>query len=113
MFPLLNVAARIPVIGLVAHYSDTGPSEGPDRLKGLLGTILVKRIKVQGMIVYDHYSSPHYDDFQHLVAAWLADGSLKYQEEQVEGLENAPSAFIGLLKGKNFGKLVIRVGADD
>jgi NADPH-dependent curcumin reductase CurA len=113
VLPLLNTAARIPVIGLVAHYNDTGPSAGPDRLASLMGAVLVKRLKIQGIIIFDHYASTRYDDFQRDVSNWLADGTLKYQEEVVEGLDKAPSAFIGMLQGTNFGKLVIRVGADD
>ena len=113
VLPLFNTAARMPVIGRVAHSSDTGPSVGPDRLTSMLSAVLVKRIKIQGMIIYDHYGSTRYNDFQRDVSNWLVDGTLRYQEEVVEGLENAPSAFIGMLQGKNFGKLVIRVGADD
>jgi NADPH-dependent curcumin reductase CurA len=112
VLPLLNVAARVPVIGLIAHYSAAAGASGPDRLPGLMGAVLRKRLKVQGLIIFDYYGTPRYDDFQRDVASWLADGTLKYTEEVVEGLENAPSAFIGMLQGQNFGKLVIRVGED-
>jgi NADPH-dependent curcumin reductase CurA len=112
VLPLLNVAARVPVIGLIAQYNAGGAS-GPDRLPGLMGAVLRKRLKIQGLIIFDYYNTPRYDDFQRDVPAWLADGTLKYTEDVVDGLENAPSAFIGMLQGRNFGKLVIRVGADD
>ena len=112
VLPLLNVAARIPVIGLIAQYNATGPA-GPDRLPALMGAVLRKRLKIQGLIIFDYYDTPRYDDFLREVPAWLADGTLKYTEDVVDGLENAPSAFIGMLQGQNFGKLVIRVGSDD
>jgi len=112
VLPLLNVAARVPVIGLIAQYSGTGPA-GPDRLPALMGAVLRKRLKIQGLIIFDYYATPRYADFLHEIPAWLADGTLKYTEDVVDGLENAPSAFIGMLQGRNFGKLVIRVGSDD
>ena len=112
VLPLLNVAARVPVIGLIAHYSGAAAA-ATDRLPALMGAVLRKRLKVQGLIIFDYYATPRYADFQRDVARWLADGSLKYTEDVVDGLENAPAAFIGLLQGKNFGKLVVRVGADD
>ncbi|NWD67094.1 NADP-dependent oxidoreductase [Pseudomonas gingeri] len=112
VFPLLNTKARIPVCGIIAHYNDTDLPAGPDRLPALMGTILRKRIKVQGFIIFDDYAH-RFDEFQRDISSWFADGCIHYREEQVDGLENASEAFIGLLQGRNFGKLVIRVGADD
>jgi hypothetical protein len=63
---------------------------------------------VQGFIIFDYYEQ-HYDGFVKDMSQWLSKGQIKYREQLVEGLENAPEAFIGLLEGKNFGKLVIRV----
>ncbi|HCU2016603.1 TPA: NADP-dependent oxidoreductase [Pseudomonas aeruginosa] len=111
VFPLLNAKARIPVCGIVAHYNDTELPPGPDRLPALMGTILRKRIKVQGFIIFDDYGH-RYDEFQRDMSKWFADGLIQYREERVDGLENAPEAFFGLLQGRNFGKLVVRVGAD-
>ncbi|MCT2378507.1 NADP-dependent oxidoreductase [Pseudomonas aeruginosa] len=111
VFPLLNAKARIPVCGIVAHYNDTDLPPGPDRLPALMGTILRKRIKVQGFIIFDDYGH-RYDEFQRDMSKWFADGLIQYREERVDGLENAPEAFFGLLQGRNFGKLVVRVGAD-
>ena len=108
VLPLLNVKARVPVCGMIANYNDTGVPEGPDRLGKLMRAVLVKRIKVQGFIIFDHYG-PRFDEFTVQMAAWLKDGSIKYREDVVQGLENAPQAFIGLLEGRNFGKLVVRV----
>jgi hypothetical protein len=107
----LNTSARIPVCGLVSQYNSTSLPPGPDRLALLMGTILTKRLTVRGFIVFDDYGH-RYDEFSQAMTAWYADGRIKYLEDLVEGLERAPQAFIGLLEGKNFGKLVVQVGAD-
>jgi NADPH-dependent curcumin reductase CurA len=107
VFPLLNDFARIPVCGLVAHYSDLGPPAGPDRLVAFMRAALTKRWTVQGFIVSDF--DPQIDDFRRDVSAWLQEGKIKYREDIVEGLANAPMAFIGLLNGRNLGKLLVRV----
>ncbi|MBA0168527.1 NADP-dependent oxidoreductase [Pectobacterium sp. CFBP8739] len=111
VLPLLNTSARIPVCGLVSGYNATGLPDGPDRLALLAGTILKKRIRMQGFIIFDDYGH-RFDEFWKNVAPWVAEGKIKYREEIVDGLENAPEAFIGLLHGRNFGKLVVRVGPD-
>ncbi len=108
VLPLLNTHARIPLCGLIAHYNDTQPPPGPDRLALLTRTLLTKRIKMQGFIIFDHYDS-HYDEFYRQMREWLEQGRIKFREDIVDGLENAPKAFIGLLEGRNFGKLVVRV----
>ncbi|MCU7646575.1 NADP-dependent oxidoreductase [Pseudomonas piscis] len=112
VFPLLNTKARIPVCGIVAHYNDTDLPTGPDRLPALMGTILRKRIKVQGFIIFDDYGH-RFEEFRCDIGQWFAEGLIHYREELVDDLENAPQALIGLLQGHNFGKSVIRVGADD
>ena len=76
-----------------------------------MGLLLVRRIKMQGFIIFDHYEG-RYRDFVRDMSAWLADGKIKYREDLVEGLENAPKAFMGLLEGRNFGKLVVRTAAE-
>jgi len=106
VLPILNTKARIPLCGLVSQYNAT--TKGPDRLSLLMGTILVKRIKVQGFIIFDDYGH-RYDKFAKDMSQWLSTGQIKYREHLVDGLENAPKAFIGMLDGQNFGKLVIRV----
>jgi NADPH-dependent curcumin reductase CurA len=108
VLPLLNVRARVPVCGLVAHYNDTELPPGPDRLGLLVGTLLKKRIKMQGFIIFDDYG-PRFGEFIDQMSAWVEEGRIRFREDMVDGLENAPQAFIGLLEGKNFGKLVIRV----
>lgn len=108
VLPLLNAGARIPVCGLVSGYNATKLPDGPDRLSLLMGTILVKRIKVQGFIIFEDYGD-RYDEFARDMTEMLGTGKIHYREQIVEGLESAPQAFAGLLEGKNFGKLVIKV----
>ena len=107
---LVNDFARIPVCGRIAHDSDTAMPEGPDRLPGFMGKVLVKRLLIKGFIQFDYIHRQ--GDFLKDMPAWIRDGKVKYQEDVVEGLENAVSAFQGLLQGKNRGKLLIQVGDD-
>lgn len=108
VLPLLNTKARIPVCGLIADYNATALPAGPDRLGLLARTILTKRLRMQGFIIFDDYGH-RYGEFFAQMSAWLNEGKIKFREDIVDGLENAPQAFRGLLEGKNFGKLVIRV----
>lgn len=112
VLPLLNPTARVPLCGLVAHYNDTKLPPGPDRLPLLTSTLLKRRIRMQGFIIFDDYGD-RYDEFLKAMRPWLAGNKLHYGEDVVDGLENAPEAFIGMLEGGNFGKLVVRVGADE
>jgi NADPH-dependent curcumin reductase CurA len=107
VLPLLNDFARIPVCGLIAQYNATSLPEGPDRIPLLMRQVLSKRLRIQGFIVWDF--AHHAKDFSREVGGWLKEGRIKYREDVVEGLENAPQAFIGLLKGRNFGKLLVKV----
>ncbi len=109
VIPLLNPNARMPVCGLVSQYNATDLPAGPDRMNWLMGQILRKKIKVQGFIIFDDFGHL-YPEFAKEMSAWIESGKIKYREEIIDGLENAPKAFIGLLKGENFGKRVIRVG---
>ena len=108
VLPLLNPRARVPLCGLIANYNDTQLPPGPDRMGLLTRTLLTKRIKMQGFIIFSDYGD-RYSEFIKQMAPWVADGTIKFREDIVEGLENAPEAFIGLLQGKNFGKLIVRV----
>ena len=109
VLPLLNACARIPLCGMISQYNATELPEGPDRMFALMGNLLVKRMKMQGFIVFDDYGH-RYNEFSDDMSQWLADGKIQYREDLVEGLENAVESFGGLLEGKNFGKLVVRVG---
>lgn len=107
VMPLLNAHARIPLCGLVAHYNATSLPAGPDRTPMLLGLILRKKIRLEGFIIADHFDE--FGAFAADVAPAVLDGSITVREDVVEGLENAPEAFIGMLTGSNFGKLVVKV----
>jgi NADPH-dependent curcumin reductase CurA len=108
VLPLLNTKARIPVCGLVSHYNATRLPDGPDRLSLLMRSILVKRLTVKGFIIFDDYGH-RYDEFVQDMSGWLNSGQVKYREHLIDGLERAPEAFIGMLVGRNFGKVVVRV----
>ena len=108
VFPRLNPFARVPVCGLVAHYSETELPSGPDRTAVLMSAILRKSLTVRGFIQTE-FAGSLMGEFLTRATPWVQDGSLKYREDIVDGLENAPEAFIGMLQGKNFGKLLVRV----
>ena len=109
VLPLLNKFSRVPVSGLVAQYSAPGPGDGIDRLPATMRAILSKSLTVRGFINYD-FAADHYAAFLREVGAGIADGRIRYREDFVDGLEKAPEAFIGMLEGRNFGKLIVRVG---
>jgi len=108
VFPRLNPFARVPVCGLVAHYCETELPSGPDRTAVLMSAILRKSLTVRGFIQTE-FADRLTGEFLARATPWVHEGSLKYREDIVDGLENAPEAFIGMLQGKNFGKLLIRV----
>lgn len=112
VLPLLNTAARVPVCGLVSGYNATRLPDGPDRLPLLMATLLKKRIRMQGFIIGQDYGH-RIKEFQDEMGRWVQEGKIHYREQVTDGLENAPEALIGLLEGKNFGKVVIRVAADN
>ena len=110
VLPLMNLNGRIPVIGTIAWYNLKDLPAGPDRSPVVLRTILVKRLRVEGLLIWDHAALA--PDFHREVGAWVRDGRLTYREDVVDGLENAPAALVGLLAGRNFGKLLVRVSPD-
>ena len=108
VLPLLNKFARVPVSGLIAQYNGVGQGDGTDRLPATMRAILSKSLTVRGFINYE-FAANHYAAFLREVGAGIADGRIRYREDFVDGLENAPEAFIGMLEGRNFGKLIVRV----
>ncbi len=108
VLPLLNPCARIPVCGLISQYNATELPEGPDRMNYLMSQILTKRMTMRGFIVFDDFGHL-YPEFAQTMGGWIKEGKIQYREEVIDGLENAPSAFVGLLKGEAFGKRVIRL----
>jgi NADPH-dependent curcumin reductase CurA len=107
VLPLLNDFARIPVCGLVSGYNLTELPPGPDRSPVVMRAILTKRLTLRGFIVWDFADQE--EEFLSEVGTWLRDGRIKHREDIVDGLEAAPEAFIGLLKGRNFGKMLVRI----
>jgi len=107
VIPLLNVGARVPLCGLISWYNLEKLPTGVDRTPQLLLTTLRQRVKIQGFIIFDHYR--RMGAFQQDMRGWLLEGRVRYREELIEGLENAPRGLIGMLQGENFGKLVVRV----
>lgn len=101
----INLGARIPLVGLISEYNATSTPSGPN-----LMPLLIKRALIKGFLVSDYQH--RFNDFLRDVSGWLHSGELKYKEDVVVGLENAPSAFIGLLRGDNFGKLIVKVNDD-
>ncbi len=110
VLPLLNLHARVPVVGGIAWYNLPELPEGPDRTPLLMRTILVRRLRLEGMIVWDfEHLRPA---FEQEVTALLRAGRIRYREQVYEGLERAPQALIELLEGRTFGKVLVRVAED-
>ncbi|MCW3473998.1 NADP-dependent oxidoreductase [Limobrevibacterium gyesilva] len=104
-FSLLNPFARVVMCGMVAQYNESEPPPGPN-----LGFVVGKRIRIEGMIVSD--KPERFAEWRALASPWVSEGSLHYRETVIEGLENAPGALQLLLRGGNFGKMLVRVGPD-
>lgn len=103
---LMNNFGRIPVCGLISQYNAIKPQPGPYNL----AYILTKRLTIKGFIISDHY-----DRLPHFFAdmnQWIADGEMKWNETIIDGIENAPKAFIGLFKGENLGKMLVRLSPE-
>ena len=105
VFPRLNEFGRMVMCGMISEYNDTGLRPGPN-----LGAVVRKRLKIQGFIVSDQRH--RYDEFRTMVAPLVKSGGIKYREDIVDGIDAAPEAFIGLLQGHNFGKLLVRLAPD-
>jgi NADPH-dependent curcumin reductase CurA len=97
----LNVNGRATLCGAIAHYNDTEAAPGPRNLMQVIG----KRLRLQGILVNDHAALQ--PQFVQDVAGWLRSGELTYDETVVEGVENAASAFLGMLRGENTGKMIV------
>ena len=107
VLPLLNLYSRVPVCGLAANYN-TGGFGDRDRLPATMGVILAQSVLIRGFIQTE-FAAEHWGEFLREVTPKIADGSINYREDFVEGLEKAPEAFAGMLEGKNFGKLLVKV----
>ncbi|CAN5426741.1 NADP-dependent oxidoreductase [soil metagenome] len=102
--PQMNVRGRIACCGAVSQYDGSASATGP---RGVPGTIVVKRLRMEGFIVMDY--AERYDEALADLQTWVAAGQLKVQEDVIDGLENTPAALVGLLAGENRGKRIVRV----
>ena len=98
-----NTYARVVICGYIAEYNLVEPAQGPRPYQLMPG----RHIRIEGFIVTRF--AVHYDRARARLARWLDEGSMKYKEHVVEGIENAPRAFIGMMHGENFGKLLVKV----
>src|SRR5215831_509258 len=105
VFPRLNEFGRMVMCGMVAEYNDQDPRPGPNLMPAVR-----KRLKIQGFIVGDQWQ--RFGEYRAMAAPLVRGGQLRYREDIIEGLDRAPEAFIGLLQGRNFGKLLVRLGND-
>ncbi len=108
VLPLLNHFARVPVSGLIAHYDSSPDTSGPNLLPATMRLVISQRLLIQGFLNFD-YIDKLFAEFQHVVGNNILGGAIKYREDIVQGLENAPKALLGMLAGKNFGKLLVRI----
>ncbi|WP_020668627.1 NADP-dependent oxidoreductase [Amycolatopsis nigrescens] len=100
----LNLHGRIAVCGMISLYNATEPAPAPRNLT----QIIAKRFTMRGLLVTDHFARQQ--DFLAEVAPLVREGKLKYSETVVDGIRNAPQAFLDLLDGANTGKMLVRVG---
>ena len=103
----LRTYGRVVACGSISRYNDAEPSPGPRNMF----LVVTKRLRIEGFIIRDHYD--RFGDFVAEASEWVRDGRLRYRETVVEGIENAPKAFLGLLRGENIGKMLVKVGPDD
>ncbi|MFE6283719.1 NADP-dependent oxidoreductase [Streptomyces sp. NPDC057877] len=99
----LNRGGRIAVCGMISVYNNTEPAPGPRNLARLIQT----RGRIEGFLVGDHYDLQ--PEFVAEVGPWVASGALKYRETVVEGIENNLEAFLGVLRGDNTGKMIVKL----
>jgi NADPH-dependent curcumin reductase CurA len=103
----LRTRGRVVACGSISRYNDAQPAPGPRNMF----LVVTKRLRIEGFIIRDHYD--RFGEFVGEAAEWVRDGRLRYRETVVEGIENAPKAFLGLLRGENIGKMLVKVGPAD
>jgi NADPH-dependent curcumin reductase CurA len=102
----LRNQGRVIACGAISRYNDTEVQPGPRNYS----FVVTKRLRIQGFIVFDH--DKRFPEFLAEMSAWLRDGKLTYRETIIDGFDNLPSAFAGLFRGENVGKMLVRVGPD-
>lgn len=100
----LHNYGRVVACGSISRYNDVEPTSGPRNMF----MVVTKRLKLQGYIINDHYD--RFPAFLEIATGWVRDGRLRYRETVIDGIENAPDAFVGLLRGENVGKMLVKVG---
>jgi len=100
----MRTYGRIVACGSISRYNDVEGAAGPRNMF----MVVTKRLRMQGYIISDHYD--RFPEFFARAREWVRDGRLRYRETVIEGIENAPRAFVGLLRGENLGKMLVRVG---
>jgi NADPH-dependent curcumin reductase len=106
VLPQVNPFARIPLCGMISQCNLDPPDPGPCYLFSMIGN----RVLMEGFIISDHLSL--YPEIRAELGGWLKAGRIKREETVVEGIENAPKAFLGLFSGDNVGKMVVRLAPD-
>ena len=102
----IKTFGRIVLCGMISQYNATLPLPGPSNLF----LSITNRVRIQGFIVRDHYDM--LNEFHSSISKWIREGKMKWKETVIEGLENAPKAFVGLFKGENFGKMLVKIGSE-
>ena len=100
----LRTHGRVIGCGSISRYNDAEASPGPRNMF----LVVTKRLRLQGFIITDHFE--RFGEFAREATQWVRDGRLQYRETVVDGIENAPKAFLGLLRGENIGKMLVKVG---
>jgi NADPH-dependent curcumin reductase CurA len=103
----LRTRGRVVACGSISRYNDVEPTPGPRNLF----MVVTKRLRIQGYIISDHFD--RFGEFHAQAQEWVRDGRLRYRETVIEGIENAPHAFVGLLRGENIGKMLVKVGPSE
>lgn len=102
----MNTFGRIPLCGAISQYNDASPAPGPTNLVN----IIIRRLTMTGFIIIDH--ADRRSDFLRDMSAWLREGKIRNQETIVQGVENAPAAFMGMLRGENLGKMLVQLSPE-
>ena len=100
----LHTYGRVVACGSVSRYNDVEPSPGPRNMF----MVVTKRLRIQGYIINDHWD--RFPEFFERATEWVREGRLRHRETVVDGIDNAPRAFLGLLRGENIGKMLVKVG---
>ena len=103
VLPRMRPHGRIPVCGMISQYNNTEPAPGPKTII----SIIPNRLLLQGFIVSDSFD--RLPEFTRDMAGWIQEGKIKYDETILDGIESAPRAFIGMLKGENTGKMLVKL----